>query len=276
MPQSHPLKTTNDALAVLEYLATSPGPESLTRLSQVHQMSKSRMYRLLSTLKIRGFVLQDPDSARYSFGTACARLVMQARTGKSLTASCLPALRGLWKTTEETVELAVMESNHAVVIEKLDSPRPVLASPALGLIMPMHAVSTGKVLLAWRSEAEILRLISGGLERFTPATITDLDDLLAESRRIVRLGYAVNREGFQLGVCGVAAPVTWGAGGPIAAAVGACVPATRFRTNFAFLRDEVVKAARQASEALSAGLTEDFGSPEKAPRRGTVAFEVLS
>lgn len=256
LTQTDSLKTTTDALAVLEYLATSPGPESLTRLSQVHQMSKSRMYRLLSTLKLRGFVVQDPDSARYSFGSACARLVMQARTGKSLTASCLPALRALWAATRETVELAVMESNHAVVIEKLDSPRPVLASPPLGLIMPLHAVSTGKVLLAGRSEAEILRIISGTLTKFTPATTTEPDDVLAESRRIARQGYAVNREGFQPGVCGVAAPVTFGVGGPVAAAIGACVPASRFRADYQFLRSEVIKAARQASLALSAGMTE--------------------
>lgn len=225
-------------------------------------MSKSRMYRLLSTLNMRGFVIQDPDSARYGFGSACARLVMQARTGKSLTASCLPALRALAQATTETVELAVMESNHAVVIEKLDSPQPVLATPALGLIMPLYAVSTGKVLLAGRSDAEIHGLIDGKLEQFTSATTTEPDDVLAEARRIVRQGYAVNREGFQPGVSGVAAPVTWGIGGLVAAAMGACVPASRFRANYPFLRGEVVKAARQASEALMSGPTEESGSTD--------------
>jgi IclR family acetate operon transcriptional repressor len=269
------LKTTNDALAVLEFLAAAPGPQSLTHLSETHHTSKSRMYRLLSTLKIRGFVLQDPDSSRYSFGSACGRLVMQARMGKGLTACCLPALRRLWQVTQETVELAVLESSHAVVIEKLDSPKPVLASPRVGLIMPLHAVSTGKVLLASRTDAEIQRLISGGLERFTPTTPTDPDDVLVGARRVRRLGYAINLEGFQPGVCGVAAPVRWAPGGPVAGAIGACVPASRFRSNQAFLRDQVVKAAEQASEALASGLTEDFDRALSGKHASRRTFEVV-
>lgn len=275
MTQFDPLKTANDALAVLETLAAAPGPQSLTRLSEVHHMSKARMYRLLSTLKVRGFVLQDPDSARYSFGAACARLAMQARLGKSLTVSCLPAMRRVWQATEETVELAVLESAHAVIIEKLDSPRPVLASPALGLIMPLHAVSTGKVLLASRSDAEIRRLVAGGLQPYTSATCTDPDELIVEARRIQRQGYAVNREGFQPGVSGVAAPVRWAPGGPVAAAVGACVPSSRFRSNFAFLRDAVLNAAAEATEALASGQMEDFRPVPEGGQAGRVPVRVV-
>ncbi len=56
------------------------------------------------------------------------------------------------------------------------------------------------------------------------------------------------------GVCGVAAPVRWSVSGPVAAAIATCVPASRFRSDFDFLRDRVMEASAMASEALGAAL----------------------
>ena len=246
------LNTVDQALAVLEHLARCPEPQTLTRLAQEHGTSKARMHRILTTLRGRGFVWQEEDTARYRFGSTCAMLTESAHVGTSVTEACLPALRALWSATQETVLLAVYHDGRAVVVEKTDSNRPVIARPELGLTIPLHAVSAGKVLLAGRSDEEVERVIAKGLQRFTPGTNADPDELRTEIEEIRRAGFAVNREGYKAGVCGVAAPVRRSTDGETVAAIAVCLPDIRFAASFEFLRKSVIAAARDASLALGA------------------------
>lgn len=254
MAAASPLQSVDQALAVLERLASSGSGRTLTSLAREFETSKARMHRLLATMKSRDFVVQDAETLRYRFGSACPRLVQASRAGSSLQELCLPALRRLWAATEETILFAVYQDGCAVVVEKLDSPRPVLARSLLGAVLPVHAVSTGKVLLASRTDAEIDRILAAGLERFTPATCADPRRLRAELDRIRRVGYAVNRDGYRTGVSGVAAPVRWSRRGVVAAAVAVCAPSSRFVGEARALRDEVVAAADEASDALGASV----------------------
>lgn len=250
MRASSPLQTVDHALAVLEHLAAARSPQPLTRLARDFGISKSSMYRVLATLEARGFVVQDVDTQHYGFGPSCARLVDQSRIGATLSALCLPVLHDLWHETGETILLGVCHRGQAVVVERISSPRPVAVQSTLGAALPLHAVSTGKVLLAGRPDAEIERLLPT-LERFTPATIVEPEAVRAEVARVRRAGYAVNREGYRVGVSGVAAPVVWPATGATAAAIGVCAPAARFEEAFPTLRDLVVAAAAAASGALA-------------------------
>lgn len=253
------LQTVDQALVLLEHLARSSTPCTLTTLAREQGTSKARMHRLLAALKARGFVSQDEETHRYSFGPACTRIAELWRQGVSASEVCLPIARALWERTEETILLAVYQDGQAVVIEKLDSPRPVLARSLLGAVMPLHAVSTGKVLLASRPDAEIERLIGTGLPSYTRSTCTDPKKLWAEIRRIRRLGFAVNCEGYRPGVSGVAAPVRWSPTGAVAAALGICLPSSRFAADFIALRDQVIEAGARASELLGANLVSGNG-----------------
>jgi IclR family KDG regulon transcriptional repressor len=252
-PDGHEtLRTADAALAVLEHLAGSQRPQGLAEISRSLGISKPKALRILRTLRARGYATQEETTARYRFGLACARLVAQARAEVSVALLCAPALRWLWETTQETTYLAALEAGRGVVIEKLDSPRPVIATSSLGRTLPLHAVSAGKALLAGLSDREVTQLFSAGLTAYTDATPGGLDALLEEVRQIRRQGYAVNREGYRDGVSGVAAPIRWAPDGPTALAIAVCVPALRFGRAAGFLRSSVVEAAARASRALEA------------------------
>jgi DNA-binding IclR family transcriptional regulator len=244
------LKSVDQALSVLEYLASTSEPQTVTGLSRQFGLSKATMHRLLATLRAHGFVVRDPVSARYGFGLTASRLAQQAGAGQSLTEACWPAMRWLWRTTDETVLLAVRDGDKAVVVEKLDSPRPVLATYSLGRLMPLHAVSSGMALLSYLPEAEIEEFLAGGLERYTPHTLTTPEAVWGCIHSVRRKGYAINRERLREGVCGVAAPVRGSSDPrrPVIAAIAVCVPSTRFEPNVDALCEAVVTAAERASE----------------------------
>ncbi len=248
------LKSVDQALSVLEYLAGTSEPQTLTALSRHFGLSKATMHRVLTTLRAHGFVVRDPVSARYGFGLTASRLAQQAGTGQSLTEACWPAMRWLWRKTEETILLTVRDGDKAVVVEKLDSPRPVLATSSLGRLMPLHAVSSGMVLLSHLPEAEIEEFLAAGLPRYTPHTPTAPDALWEAIRSVQRKGYAINRERFREGVCGVAAPVRGrDPRRPVVAAIAVCVPSSRFEPQVDALCEAVVGAAARASETVGFG-----------------------
>ena len=78
--------------------------------------------------------------------------------------------------------------------------------------MPLHAVSSGLVLLAARTEPEVRDYCAGGLARFTGRTTTRTADLKRRLDQIRKDGYAWTVEEFIDGVSSVAAPIRDGAG----------------------------------------------------------------
>jgi len=257
------LQTIDDALSVLEYLANAVSAQPLSRISRDLRMSKPRTHRVLATLVARGYASRDPVTSQYGFGAMSSSLVAQARAGVSLSQACAPALRRLWETTRETCYLAVLESDCAIVVDKLDSRLPVIATTILGRAMPLHAVSAGKVLLASRPDHEVEALIPRSLAAFPQAQPTTRERIWADVLRTRTQGYAENVGGFREGVGGYAAPVRWSENGRIAAAIAICMPAARFRSLPKEMRAAVLDAAREASVALDAAVDAGIGGLHK-------------
>jgi IclR family acetate operon transcriptional repressor len=250
------LKSVDQALAVMEHLASATEPLTLTALSQHFNLSKATMHRILVTLRDRGYVVRDPITARYGFGLTATRLVQQAGVAESLTEACWPAMRWLWNRTEETVLLAVRDGDQSVIVEKLDSNRPVLATYSLGRLMPLHAVSTGLALLAHHPDSEIREILnSSPLSRYTTHSATTVDAVWRDVRSTRAKGYSINREQFRDGVSGVAAAVRGRDPRRPAAAIAVCVPSSRFEPHVDALCEAVVAAADRASEAFMTGRT---------------------
>jgi DNA-binding IclR family transcriptional regulator len=70
-----------------------------------------------------------------------------------------------------------------------------------------HALAMGKVVLARLRPDALARYVGRGLSRYTPSTITTLDELSRELAEVRGNGYAVDREEFDRDFCCVAAPV---------------------------------------------------------------------
>ena len=249
-----PLKSVDQALALMEYIAGASGQVTVTGLSRHFGWSKATVHRLLSTLRARGYVIRDPLNAHYSFGLMANQLTQRAQAGDCLTHVCWPAMKWLSNSTEETVLLAVREGDRAVIIEKVDSPRAVFSTQRLGRLLPVHTVSTGLALLAALPDFEIRELLPRHLESFTAHTPTTPERVCAAVREARAKGYAINREQYRPGVSGVAAPI-WGSDPrrPVAA-IAVCVPSPRFEQHVDALCESVLTAAAQASAEFRGGI----------------------
>jgi len=180
----------------------------------------------------------------------------------------VPIMEDLRRRTEETIHLTVPEDDKVVLIERLETPKPVRISMALGHALPLHASANGKAVLA-NSRPEVVSLLLGNeLPRYTDTTITDPDQLLAELAAIRERGYAINHGEWRSDVGSVAAAVMAGPEKPIAS-LSANIPMSRLTEEAEAVYGIAVS---EAASSLSARLGYASGP---APRTGSSPLPAL-
>lgn len=195
------------AMKVLSLFSPTRRELGVVEAAELLDASKSTVSRWLSSMEDAGFLSRDPVSARYRVSMRLAALGELAKQSTSLQRLALPALERLTARTGETSDLVVLVGGEAVNVEVVHSPRPIKAVGWVGRWLPLHATAAGKSLLAWRSEAEVRRLLRWPLDRFTEHTITDEAAFFAELRETRARGYSVAFAELESDLAGIAAPV---------------------------------------------------------------------
>ena len=213
------------AFAVLATLAD--GPIGVTEVADRADLPKSTAARLLASLVREGVVEQVPGDTRYRLGGRLATLAAGVLPTRSLARLARPALVELSAVAGEAAGLSVPDGDLVHYIDQVDAPNPVSVRDWTGSRLPLHAVSSGQVLLAFRPATALERYLERPLERFTERTLVDSDALLERLREVRRDGYALAREEFDRGISSVAAPIA-DASGEVVAAVHLHGPSYRF------------------------------------------------
>jgi IclR family acetate operon transcriptional repressor len=169
-------------------------------------LPKSNVSRLIADLRAEGFVVRD-DDRRYRLGMHMYGVGLASIRGSDVYPSCLPALIELRRQTRTSAHLAVLDGIDVIHLERLRSDRMFEFIGGRTLRSPVHATCTGKLLLAFASEATLDRAIAVGLPRFSGATITEARSFRAELARIRDVGFALDREEYMPGLAAVAAPI---------------------------------------------------------------------
>ena len=252
------IQTVTNALRVLDALGEE-GEVGVADLSRRLALHKNNVFRLLATLEQQGYVEQNHLSERYRLGLRSLELGQAFARDHNLAQRGREALKALQAETGESAHLAVFGSSDAVAIEGVTCAHALAATRRVGVHHPLHCTALGKVLLASaggavRHEHHETALARGGLLRKTPATIVDPDKFLEELRTVASLGYALDREEFEIGLCCAAAPVR-DASGLVVAAISVSLPLARCSDDelLDWLVPAVSQTARRLSQELGAG-----------------------
>jgi len=213
------------AFAVLGALAD--GPVGVTEVADRVALPKSTVARLLGSLQREGVVEQVPGGTRYRLGPRITSLAAGVAGTGSLVAVARPHLVELSSAVGETAGLSVPDGFEVHYVDQVDTAHQVQIRDWTGTRVPMHAVSSGLVLLAHMPLAALKRFLDGPLERFTPRTMTDPSALRERLAQIRAHGYAWVHEEFAEGLNSVAAPIA-DASGDVVAAVHVHGPSYRF------------------------------------------------
>lgn len=196
-------------LDILLMYDTSRSAFTVAEISKKLNYSQSKTYRLVRTLVKYGLLQEDHGTARYTLGSNVLRLGLLARQQFNIAAIARPYMKELSQITKETVVLTAVNGTKGIVLERVESEEPIrysLFQP--GASIPLHAGASSKVLLAYLPEEEWDRIIKmEGLKRYTPNTITNVDQLKAHLREIRKRGYAFSEQEVDRDVRAIAAPI---------------------------------------------------------------------
>jgi len=206
-------------------------------------------HRLLRVLVDRGFAVQDAPGGRFRPGPQIRLLAGDGIDHQLLAEVARPALVRLRDETNETVFLSVRDGLQLSYLDVLVSTHSVQMYGAVGMRVPLHATSQGKVILAFLPEGVTQRLVDQlEYERYTANTITEPAALMAEIDKVRQAGYAVNLEEREIGVRSVAAPVLGGAEGVVAAV---CVGGPIYRVSEEALHERLGPLTRAAAQEIT-------------------------
>jgi DNA-binding IclR family transcriptional regulator len=210
------VQSVDRALSVLEILAAQ-GEAGVTEVAAELGVHKSTAFRLVAALESRGFVEQLADRGKYRLGFGIVRLAGAAAAQLDIAREGRPICEALAADLEETVNIAILDTDRAVNVSQARGPAALSTHNWVGQGTPLHATSSGKVLLAYAPDAVRKVVLSRELPRFTPATITDPEALQQHLDRIVEQGWGSTVGEYEVGLNAVAAPVRDAAGGVVAA-----------------------------------------------------------
>jgi DNA-binding IclR family transcriptional regulator len=241
------IEKASDVLALFDRERTEWG---VAEVAERLGLPKSSAHDLLTSLAQVG-LLGKTEKGRYRLGWRLVALSETLLATTELRREARPIMDELASQYQETIHLAILDDTKVVYVDKLEGRQAVRVElTSLGTRLYPHCSALGKVLLAYRPEADVKRIVKAcGLPRFTEHTITDETELEQSLAKIRKQGYAYDLEEIMPELCCVGAPVRNYIGNVIAA-ISMSIPAYRFARSQTQFRNAVVRAGKLVSERL--------------------------
>ncbi|MQY36587.1 HTH-type transcriptional repressor AllR [Streptomyces sp. RB17] len=226
-PAVNGVQSVDRAVSVLEILARR-GEAGVSEVAVEIDVHKSTAFRLLGALEARGLVEQTAERGKYRLGFGIVRLAGAVTGRLDITQQGREVCERLSEEIGETVNIAVLQEHYAVNLYQVRGPGAVGTHNWVGQLTPVHATSSGKILLACLPATERAEVLAAsGLQKLTPHTLTARTKLEKDLTEARERGYAVTLEELEVGLHAMAAPIR-AHHGEVVAALSASGPAYRF------------------------------------------------
>jgi len=243
------VQSVDRALTVLEIVAKL-GAAGVTEIAVELGVHKSTVSRLIAVLESRGYVEQLSERGKYRLGFTVVRLAGSTSAHMDLPRQSQDVCDELAARLGETTNVAILDSDRIINVVEAVGSASVALRTWVGQSCPVHATSSGKVLLTELTAAELRTRLTRRLESFAPNTITGLLTLRAELERARAAGWASCREELEIGLNAVGAPIR-DSEGRIVAALTISGPSYRLAPErFADIAAEAIASARAIGRRL--------------------------
>ncbi len=195
-PCEYPANTLARGLVLLETIAKLGRRRGVTlqELMQALGWHRSNLYRYLMILMEQGWVERNEETFRYRLGAKILHVASSFVQDLDLRSISRPILEELAQNTCLAVHLAILDKASVVYIDKVEGDIPLQMRSYIGMVAPCHSTALGKAMLAHLSVDEIRALLPKTLEKRTPNTIDNLDDLIRNLVEVRKRGFAIDME----------------------------------------------------------------------------------
>ena len=201
------VKSLDKAITLLDILSAEDRGLKLSDIADRCGCPKSTVHALLSTMRDRGLVSQTDDGC-YTLGIKLFEYGAAVSRGFDISALARPYLERLSSLTSSTAVISMIDNRGVVSFDYAFPNGGVRIMPEIGVRLPRHATSQGKLMLAYlppRTSDKAIR--KARLIPYTPHTITDAQALSHSLEDIRGQGFAVEDGEYKIGLRSVSAPV---------------------------------------------------------------------
>ncbi|MGE6257972.1 IclR family transcriptional regulator [Heyndrickxia sporothermodurans] len=226
------------ALSLLDYFTEEKPELSLKEITELVQMPKPTVYRLLTSLEYCGFLTKTKDfeyDKRYKLGLKLLDLGQLVSEQLELRKVTLPYMKKLANEINEVVHLVIVNNNEAVYIEKVESTHALRLYTRIGKRSPLYLGSGPKLLFAFLPEEKRNEILSNLNHRQC-----NKERLKKEVEEIKQNGYAISYGEQDEGTIGISFPI-YDYYGKVIASLAVSGPSYRFEGNHLHVIKESTK-----------------------------------
>lgn len=195
-------------LKILQAFSIDKPQMGISDIAREINVSRSTAFRLSLTLESMGFLQRVEHSKKYRLGLKVLDLGFKLLAGMDIVDIARPHMEALSETTKVCSHLAVRDGTNVVYVARVLGKHHTVSSVGVGTRFPAYATSSGRILLANLSIAELATLYENiklqKITEKTPVTIGDLINQIEEDRTN---GYALSWETYEKNLASLAVPI---------------------------------------------------------------------
>ncbi len=182
------------ASMIIKLIAEKPNILRLIDISKSLGINKSTMYSILSTLESVGWVVKEKGDT-YSLGPAIGMLSSAYFRQFNILQAFYPQAIKSVRKIEENIQLGILNGKNVLYLAKEEGNSPVRLLTDPGMNFPAHATGIGKIQLSQYNYSQLKELYpEKQLERVTPYTVKDLDELWIQIDTAKQQGYIYDHQ----------------------------------------------------------------------------------
>ena len=199
-PVSYRAPAAEKALDILESLACQTKGISLASLSRELGRSVGELYRVVTILERRGYILRDRESDHYLLSPRLFELSHVHPPSAKLLTFARPIMESLSRQITQSCHLAVANGTKILILASEDSPLPMRYSVKTGASFQLLETSSGIVILAFSNQDLVEKQFSGMSAR-------DRRSFMERMEAVRDSGYEMRESAVVGGVINISTPV---------------------------------------------------------------------
>lgn len=233
-------------LEILELLASTISPITLSGISERLNKSRSEIFRMVQELEATGYISREENSDGYEITNKLFMLGLEQPRTKTLLEASLPIMRDFARRSEQSCHLAIRSDEFIIVVARIEAPGPVSFAVRVGHRQLLSRSTSGVALFSAQpleQQSNWLKVIAATDDTFEKSVF------LEQAAQCARDGHFKKASRFIQGVTDIAAPITRN-GIAVASLTSPCVT----RIDHAEVQELPVKLLLGAASAISADL----------------------
>lgn len=230
-------------MSILEAVARADRPMRAADLMSACNLPKATVHRICGLLSERGYLRHQIGARGYVPGQKLidfANLVQASPTHNALRHAVLESVA---QQVGETCNIAIPDGTEMVYWDRVETKWPLRHQLKIGARVPLHCTANGKLYLSTLTAKQRKRLLNNiELEKCTPNTVTDRDELERGLAEIAAAGVSADNEEFIEGMIAVAVPIR-DAVGRFVAGLAIHAPVVRLSLEEALGHVDILRAA---------------------------------